>query len=90
MPCFFRMRMKSLATSLSMPGVMRSRNSTTVTCGGRGGRGEGVMRSTILLYCQPVPIWEGPNGGLCEWGWCRFSPGCVWVGERDGHMREGG
>mmetsp|Transcript_14595 Transcript_14595/g.44568 ORF Transcript_14595/g.44568 Transcript_14595/m.44568 type:complete len:203 (+) Transcript_14595:809-1417(+) len=30
-PCFFRMRWKSFATSLSMPGVMRSRNSTTVT-----------------------------------------------------------
>mmetsp|Transcript_41442 Transcript_41442/g.129795 ORF Transcript_41442/g.129795 Transcript_41442/m.129795 type:complete len:225 (-) Transcript_41442:644-1318(-) len=31
MPCFLRMLWNFLATSLSMPGVMRSRNSTTVT-----------------------------------------------------------
>ena len=31
MPCFSRMRWNCRATSLSMPGTMRSRNSTTVT-----------------------------------------------------------
>ena len=31
MPCLVRMRWKFLATSPSRPGVMRSRNSTTVT-----------------------------------------------------------
>ena len=31
MPCRFRMRANCLDTSVSMPGVMRSMNSTTVT-----------------------------------------------------------
>lgn len=68
MPCFLRIFWKLVAISVSIPGVMRSRNSTTVTCGSV----EEGMRPSVLPtpapfnYCISHLGAEPPDGGNLE------------------------